>query len=436
MTQYIETLKHRLTHFINDMSASKDLFVNNPGRDFTRKRKLPFEDVMAVTVSMGGNSISKELLETYGYDSDAATTSAFIQQRDKIKPFAFEHLFRKFTNSLESQKLYNGFRLLAVDGSDVHTPTNPKDAQTHIKFKPTDKGYNCFHLNALYDLLGRVYTDALTQTKRTANERKAFTDMVARSDIKGKVIVTADRGYENYNTFAHVEKKGWNYVIRVKDIGSNGLLSYLPLPENGAFDLTFSLILTKKNNKEVRENPDIYRRIPSHAPFDFLDNANLFYPITFRIVRFMLPDASYKAVVTNLPEAEFTTDQIKHIYSLRWGVETSFRKLKHTIGLNNFHSKKREHILQEIFARIILYNFVETVVSKIVISKTKKKHEYQVNFANAVHVCRRFLRICGGIASCNAENLIRKNILPIRPGRSFARKPKFKSAVSFVYRVA
>ena len=110
--------------------------------------------------------------------------------------------------------------------------------------------------------------------------------------------------------------------------------------------------------------------------------------------------------------------------------------LKHTIGLNNFHSKKREHILQEIFARIILYNFVEAVVSKIVISKTKKKHDYQVNFANAVHVCRRFLRICEDMLPCNAENLIRKNVLPIRTGRSFVRKPKFKSAVSFVYRVA
>jgi len=436
MTCFIETLKHKLTYFINEMSASKDLFVNNPDRDFTRKRKLPFEDVMAATVSMGGSSIGKELLETYGYNSDTVTTSAFIQQRDKIKPFAFEYLFRRFTSFLENQQLYKGFRLLAVDGSDIHTPTNPEDTQTHIKFKPTDKGYNCFHLNALYDLMGRVYTDALVQTKRTANERKAFTDMVARSDIKGKVIVTADRGYENYNTFAHVEKKGWNYIIRVKDIDSNGILSYLSLPESDEFDLTFSLILTKKNNKEVRENPDIYRRIPSHAPFDFLDDTDHFYPITFRVVRFMLPDGSYKAVVTNLTQAAFTTDQIKHIYSLRWGVETSFRKLKYTIGLNNFHSKKQEHILQEIFARIILYNFVETVVSRAVISKAKKRYDYQVNFANAVHVCRRFLRICEDMLPCNAENLIRKNVLPIRTGRSFVRKPKFKSAVSFVYRVA
>ena len=65
-------------------------------------------------------------------------------------------------------------------------------------------------------MLGRVYADALVQTKRTANERKAFNDMVARSDIKGKVIVTADRGYETYYTFAHLEKRGWNYVYGLR----------------------------------------------------------------------------------------------------------------------------------------------------------------------------------------------------------------------------
>ena len=33
----------------------------------------------------------------------------------------------------------------------------------------------------------------------------------------------------------------------------------------------------------------------------------------------------------------------------RWGIERSFRKLKYTIGLTNFHAKKVEYILQEIF---------------------------------------------------------------------------------------
>lgn len=38
-------------------------------------------------------------------------------------------------------------------------------------------------------------------------------------------IFIADRGYENYNIFVHVEHKGMYYLIRVKDITSNGKLT-------------------------------------------------------------------------------------------------------------------------------------------------------------------------------------------------------------------
>ena len=254
------------------------------------------------------------------------------------------------------------------------------------------------------------------KTKRNANERAAFIEIAERSNIKENVIVTADRGYENYNTLAHIENKGWNYVIRVKDIDSNGILSYLQLPKDGEFDLTLRFILTKKTTREVKDNPHIYRRLPSHAPFDFLDKSiNQFYPIVLRVVRFKLLDGSYKSVVTNLAEDDFTTDEIKHIYSLRWGIETSFRKLKHTIGLNNFHSKKQEHIVQEIFARIIMYNFVEMAASHVIISKTRKRYPHQVNFTAATHICRRFLRICGNMSPHDVESLIRKNTVPYPP---------------------
>ena len=146
MSSFIETLKRKLTFFIDEMSASKGLFVKNPERDFTRKRKLPFEEVITTIVSMGGNSINKEILEAYDYDAHTATSSAFIQRRDKIKPFAFEHLFHSFTGSFENLALYKGYRLFAADGSDIHTPTNPDDQETHIKNRPVDKGYNVFHL--------------------------------------------------------------------------------------------------------------------------------------------------------------------------------------------------------------------------------------------------------------------------------------------------
>jgi inorganic pyrophosphatase len=65
----------------------------------------------------------------------------------------------------------------------------------------------------MYDLCNRLYVDAVIQPGRRANEHKALINMVDRSHIKDKVIVIADRNYESYNDFAHIEQKGWNYVI-------------------------------------------------------------------------------------------------------------------------------------------------------------------------------------------------------------------------------
>ena len=41
----------------------------------------------------------------------------------------------------------------------------------------------------------------------------------------------------------------------------------------------------------------------------------------------------------------------------RWGIEVSFRYLKHANGLLYFHSKKPDFLKQEIYANLILYNF-------------------------------------------------------------------------------
>lgn len=440
MNEYAISLKEKLTSLIREMSAAPAPYVKNPNKDFTRKKKLSFETVMKLLISMGGNSIYKELLELQGYDVNTATTSAFVQQRNKILPSAVEFLFHKFTQSYSDIKTYRGYRLLAIDGSDLHFATDSTDTDNYFQNQPNTRGFNLLHLNAAFDLCNGLYVDAIIQPRRLINERRALADMVDRSPIKGKTVVIADRGYESYNDFAHIERKGWSYIIRVKDLNSNGILSGLSLPSSGEFDKDVHLTLTKKQTKEIKAHPEMYRFVPSTSTFDFLDlQKNLFYPMSFRVVRFILPNGAYEAVITNLSAAEFPPDELKSMYNIRWGIETSFRALKYTVGLTNFHAKKQESITQEIFARMILYNFTEMITSHVVISQKDTWHEYQVNFTVAVHVCRHFLRSRGDGPPPDVEALICKNILPIRPirrGQKNARKIRYKTAVRFVYRVA
>ena len=50
-----------------------------------------------------------------------------------------------------------------------------------------------------------------------------MTQMIDRYKGEKKTIFIADRGYETYNIFAHVQEKGMYYLIRVKDGGGGSM---------------------------------------------------------------------------------------------------------------------------------------------------------------------------------------------------------------------
>lgn len=437
MKKYSNSVKDTLTSIIKKMDERPENFVKNPGKDFTRNRKLTFESVIKLLLSMGGNNIYKELLEYFKYDIDTASSSAFVQQRSKILPSALEFLFKNFTSSYHNHKTFKGYRLLAVDGSKLNIAHNTEDTNTYIKSLADAKGYNLLHLNALYDLCNKLYVDACIQPIRNKNETGALVDMVDNSSISEDVILIADRGYESYNVFAHIQEKGWKYVIRVKDRKSTGIVSSLRLPSSEAFDEKIHLNLTRKQTKEAKSNSKLYKFMPSNSRFDYLEMKTAdIYPISFRVLRFEISENNYETIITNLDETEFSDDMIKNLYHMRWGIENSFRELKYAIGLVNLHSKKVEFITQEIFAKLTMYNFCEMITLNVIISNTQRKHEYQVNFTVAIHVCKHFFRCFEDDIPPDVEFLIQRNILPVRKGRQDKRKLRTKSSVSFIYRVA
>lgn len=426
-------IKAQLMSIIRKMNDSPELFVKNPGRDFTRRRKLSFEKMMLLLLTMGGGSLQTELYKHEGYTAHAPTSSAFIQQRDKLKPFALEYMLHEFAIPSAKAKHYKGYRLLAVDGSDLHTPTNPNEIDNFFQGHPGEKGYNLMHLNALYDLYNQIYVDAMLQNRRCANEHKALTSMVDRSPI-GRALLIADRGYESYNNLAHIEQKGWKYLIRIKDVGAKtGMLTGLELPKSSDFDVCIKRILTRKQTKEVKDK--LYRFMPTNSTFDFFDY-DQYYPLSFRIVRFKIADDTFETIITNLSTEQFPSDELKNLYKMRWGIETAFRSLKYAVGLVCLHSKKAEHISQEVFAALIMYNFTEMIATQVIIQYKDTQYEYQINFAFTVHVCKRVLNTCEMAHPPDIEALILANTLPVRNGRCFPRKVRFRQAVSFNYRIS
>lgn len=427
---FLTQLKATLDNCIDELEQIHFLFSRNPETDFSRKCKLTFKEYIQFMLQMQGKAVSNEILDFFSHSLSAPSKSAFTQQRYKLLPEGWDFLFYSFVTQCRSltDNLYCGFRLLACDGSDVNIARNASDERTFIQ--EGEKGYNAIHINALYDIINKTYCDFHVQGKKKLHERAALNLMVDRYADPVPSILMADRGYESFNTFAHLIRKNMKFVIRMKDIGSNGILSAYDLPDE-EFDTHIETTLTRRHTKETVENPNIYTILQPSTDFDFLNENCRYYDISFRIVRIRLENGSYICIATNLSEEEFSFEELKKLYKMRWSEETSFREL----NLINWHSSKYDGILQEIAARMLLYNFCELVTAHAVIQTAENvRHVYKINFATAVNICRAYLKNGGNEAEIML--LIQRHLTPVRPNRKYPINLRSKRNRDFMYRVA
>ncbi|WP_379100734.1 hypothetical protein [Pedobacter alpinus] len=104
-------------------------------QNFTRNRKQPFSATLLFMINLLRTSLAIEIDGFVRYlnerftsqNTPSFTSSAFVQNRKKIKPTVFKHLSsviieNYYTADNESLILSNGFRILAVDGSRITLP--------------------------------------------------------------------------------------------------------------------------------------------------------------------------------------------------------------------------------------------------------------------------------------------------------------------------
>lgn len=427
-------VKKKLFETIAEIAQDPKPYCYNPEKDFTRKRKLDFQEMLSLIIKMEGKSIKKEMFKYFNYSKDTVTSSAFVQQRSKIKPNVFRELLCNFTDSFPVNKLYKGYRVIACDGSNLITLSNPKDEKYHFNYLKNAKPFNKSHINALYDVLNCTYIDAIVEPGYASNERKALMAMMSRYTKDIPSIVIADRGYEAVNLYAFFEENGFKYVVRAKENNVISMLKKCKLDYKHDFDYTFDLQLINSRRKSILGQTTKYKYVDKRF-FDYL-NEEGFYPIKFRVIRILLGENSYEYIFTNLAKEEFSVAEIKELYNIRWGIEVGFRDLKYTLGLVNLHSIKAKHIEQEIFAKMVMYNFCQIITLNTIIQNQKGKYSYKINFSMSVNICRQFLWCRENKAPPDVETLILKELLPVRSNRKYPRKMRSKPAVNFIYRIA
>lgn len=433
MKNTAEMLKETLLSIIGAMGARPENYAKNPGRDFTRRRSLTLPALISLILTMDEKSIWKGLLRHFQNRFDTPTASAFVQQRKKLLPCAFSDLFRRFTDTLAARKKFRGYRLLAVDSTSLKSASYPADADAYRPGTERQHGWNLYHINALFDLENGIYTDVLVQKEHTQSEDAALCEMAGRSTISGPVLLLADRGFEAYNNFAHLERKGWKYLIRLKD--QNRTYAYgITLPDLPEFDLPVRTTLGRLTVRQLGQRgipvPEAYCRLQNHTPFDFLEPGSAgFYLFSARIVRLKLKDGNSETLITNLDQTQFPPAALRSLYAKRWGIETSFRQLKYTVGMVHLHSKIPELILQEIFSAFIIFNFTQAAAWDVDTKWGKSRYKRRFNFSDAVYLCCQILRGC----FLDIPPFLERKLLSCRTTRRYPRPMISGNRISPVY---
>ena len=134
-------------------------------------------------------------------------------------------------------------------------------------------------------------------------------------------------------------------------------------------------------------------------------------------------------LVANLDPDRFPHIALKVLYARRRGIETSFRNLKYAVGLIHLHAKKPDLVLQEIFSSFLIFNFSQAAALAVDASQRTANYKRHVNFSAAVFACGAFLRH----STADPLPLLRRRLLPLRPGRTAPRAKIMGNRISACY---
>ena len=142
---------------------------------------------------------------------------------------------------------------------------------------------------------------------------------------------------------------------------------------------------------KIVKNKRIFEPIP-------IEDKKSVYTIKIRCTCIRLENGNYEYLISNLPLEKFSALDLRELYWKRWSIETSFRRLKYALSLVYLHSVNREMIIQEVYAKLIMYNLASllhafaTEEKRKEQGKKKRKYEYKISFEDVLPIARRFIK--------------------------------------------
>ena len=396
------------------------------GHRWRRREFGPVETVQLFLLQvLHGNTALTHLSHLWG---SFVSASAFCAARKRL-PLAvwqllLELLTKRFVDG--SQGLWHGMRVWLVDGSGFSMPDTSELAR-HFGYPATQRkgcGFPVAYLIALMD----VTTGIIRHVRALPGHRREMPYMPTLHNWLGKGdVLVGDRGLCSFVQLAMLLQKGMHAVFRMH--GSQRI-DFTP----GRPYTTWRMRERARNwarvDKKQRGNkqklPPTSRWIKSLGPFDQLvawlkpekrpgwmtaqQYAALPDELEVRELRYRINMPGFRVrevtlVTTLLDAEEFPMSALRQLYAWRWRIETNFRHLKTTMGLDALKCQSVEGMCKELAVFALIYNMV-----RIVMHAAANYHELPIDRISFIDA-QRWLASGGAIP---VQELV---INPERPNR-------------------
>lgn len=425
-----------------DLHCHIDLIRGDNPSSFTRQRVISIQDLLLQMLTRKNRTQFSEVMAYYDSmnKSMPVTEKAFFTARKKFNPEAVrvmsnEYIAKIYDDYDDSIKKWKDLVILGIDGSKCIVPNTDEN---RLYFGTHDNGSGTAPamalISTLHDSINNLKLDV--QADRIDGNEK---DLALRhineycDNYHQKALFVFDRGYVSIRIMDRITERSQYFLMRSTSAAYKKYFDQVETGEDKELEITFDRVSTNdyRNDRAFR-----------------IHLLNTTY--RFRFAKIVIGtdedgNENVEYLITNLPKEIISTEELKEAYWLRWGIETSYNRLKNRMGMEEFSGYKPYLILQDIYADTWMYNLVSLKIMEANETKPleQKDGEYTVsrNFNKSAGVLKTYLLKSlmtedeseqTRLLEC-IDNTVTSSLNWVKNGtRSFERKSSVnKSAVSY-----
>ena len=321
---------------------------------FSRKRKMPLKDMLLCCLSKKGLTTAFELRNYFKEKGDFSmqlSIQGYLQQRKRLNPEIFPYLNRNYLMDFyhsDEPKLWNGYLLIAIDGSKAEVPNSKENRETfgNSGNQHSKTGQVRALVSGMYDILNHFYLDIEIEHISVSENELAKRNLkhLREMEIRRPVLAVFDRGYPSLEFIDFLEKEGIHYLMR---LSSNDYKAERKQMQS-ADDKVILKHSSARLQKIRKKHPEQYEHMKKKGK------------TTVRISRSAIPSGNELALVTDLPDT-IAAEELAGLYYQRWEIEKKYHTLKNKMKFESVTGKSSVYVYQDFWAQVLVYNMVQDI---------------------------------------------------------------------------